>query len=246
MSLFSQDLDKGGVLRDVVSIRNISYPSGKSLDTSIISARDTTRTQTFVDFPEFDTQSEWTLFPHGFNCNRGFIEYAHLFTKEVLNDMKEVNSDLDLRSLLTNSILRGTIETLFIPCPSSNIYTFQKPKDERYIYDYQWWRLVETSINDGLNKCIDPLWNYHIFVSSLGCTHSSHTFRCSFYVTIKLFGHRLCGDIFWPIGDDDRPGQLFRTIDPRYPSIIKQEVGSPVSISTRVDMEYIGVLDPKE
>jgi len=244
MSLFSQDLDKGGVLGDVVGINDIRYPSGKSLDTPIISVRDTT--QTSVKFPEFDTQSEWTLSPHGFNCNRGFIEYKHLFVKEIIDCLEDINSDLNLQSLLTNSILRGNMETLFIPFKSSNIYTVQKPKDERCIYDYKWWKLVETSIYDGLSKCIDPLWKHHIFVGMLGYHNLPWNLMCSFYVTIKLFGHRIYGDIFWPTREDNLQGQLFETIDPKWPSMIKQEVGSPISISTRVDMEYIGGVDSKE
>ena len=244
MSLFSQDLDKGGVLGDVVDISDICYPSGKSLDTPIISVRDTT--QTLVEFPEFDTQSEGSLSPYGFNCNRGFVKYKHLFTEEVLNDLTGVNSDPSLQSLLTNSILRGNIETLFIPFTSSNIYTVRKPRDDRYIYDYQWWKLVEDSINDGLSKCIDPLWKHHIFVRMQGYHNPSlkaRNFVCFFYITIKLFGHRTYGDIFWPTREDDQFGQLFRTIDPSYPWMIKQEVGSPISISTLVKMEYVGALD---
>ena len=257
MSLFSQDLDKGGVLRDVVSIYDICYPSGKPLDTSIISARDTTQLSYddyngcpsdlfFPNYQEFDNKNDGILTPQGFYCNQGFIEYKHLFTEEVLNDLMLVNSDLNLRSLLTNSILRGNIETLFIPFAASRIYTSQKPKDNRYIYDYQWWNLVETSIYDGLSKYIDPSWRYHIFVRKCGYNSSYLHLACSFYITIKLFGHHTYGDIFWPVEEDDQFGQLFRTMDPNWPSKIKQEVGSPISISTRVDMEYIGELDPKE
>ena len=258
MSLFSQDLDKGGVLRDVVSILDIYYPSGKSLTTPHICARDATQSPAdvfnggcspdlfFPNFREFDNESDWILTPQGFNCNRGFIEYKQLFTKETLNDLMEAKSDLNLRTLLTNSILKGNIETLFIPFASSSIYTFQKPRDDRYIYDYQWWKLVQNSIYDGLSKCIDPLWRHYIILRISGYHNSPHNLTCSFYITIKLFGHRTYGDTFWPTRDEDQFGQLFRTIDSKYPSIIKEEVGYPVSISVRVDMEYIGVLDSKE
>jgi hypothetical protein len=253
MSLFDQNLDKGGILGDVVGIYDIRYPSGMPLTTPRICARDTTQSSAdsypgysfdslIPNFSEFDTESDYVLTPQGFYSNRGFIEYKHLFTEEVLNDLIEANSDLDLQSLLTNSILRGNIETLFIPYESTHIFQTQKPKNERFIYDYEWWRLVKTSIEDGISKCIDPLWRTHSYVRMSNYTHYYQTFRCSFYITIKIFGHNVYGDIFWPVRDNDRYGQLFGTIDSKYSSMIKHDIGSPISISTIVEMEYIGEL----
>lgn len=265
MSIFSQDLDKGGVLRDVAIIKSFSYANGLSINTSRgVAARDTVEIHDitddnyiFVDPPEFDLDSDWPLLMDGFLCNKGEIKYSQIFSEEY---QKSVNPYYDITgsglclSAVSGAALNGCIETLFVPY-SDDLYWSMRSGDprsrypefkDRWIKASDWWKLVESAIKEGFKNAIDPKVNAEVFVTPIGSGWVSTVYESlnnRFFVTIKIYGHKDLGDIFWPYKDDRRDERLFK-INPNFDEFrgycYRPEVGRPVSISTRLDIEYKG------
>lgn len=264
MSIFSQDLDKGGILRDVAIIKSFSYANGLSVNTSrgiaacdTVEQRDITEDNyIFVNPPEFDHDSNWPLLINGFLCNKGEIKYSQIFSEEYqksINPHHEITRGLCLGDI-SDAALDGHIETLFVPY-SDDLYWSMRNGDprsrypefkDRWIRSRDWWKLVESAIREGFENAIDPKVNAKVFITPIGSGWTStvnESLNNRFFITIKIYGHKDIGDIFWPCEDDRQFGQLFG-INPNFDAFrgycYRPEVGRPVSISTRLDIEYKG------
>ncbi len=264
MSIFSQDLDKGGVLRDVAIIKSFSYANGLSVNISrgiaacdTVEQRDTTDDNyIFVDPPEFDHDSNWPLLMDGFLCNRGEIKYSQIFSEEYqksINPHHEITGELCLGDI-SDAALNGHIETLFVPY-SEDLYWPMRSGDprsrypefkDRWVKSRDWWKLVESAIKEGFENAIDPKVNAKVFITPIGTGWTSTTdesLNNRFFVTIKIYSHKDIGDILWFYESDRQLPQL-SGIDPNFDAFrgygYRLEGSRPVSISTRLDIEYKG------
>ena len=254
MSLFNQELDKGGTLRDVVDVLNFSYPNGKDVlnprgyyaDETLQHDRYYKGYDKFLDHNEscyddipllfsVDRTSHWPIFPDGFLCNKGKITYAMLFDKEF---QKSILEDMYI-GRLPQCALDGHIETLFIP--RLETIDMKEVDSSRIIRDDEWWKMVEIGIKEGIENALDSKTNAKVFVERGYCGRLNE-----FYITLKFYGHEDIGDIFWPYndGDRDRPGQLFGVdeggwFDGRWRGFCcNPKIGTPVSITTYLKLRY--------
>jgi hypothetical protein len=268
MSLFDEDLAQGGLLQKVVKIVNVTYPNGDSIwQPTTAKESGTTHwehcpqserfmfgTQVVPDFPEIDRLSEWPMYDVGFVCNQGEIQYFTLF-KEGLLQKTEYR---DIR-LLVAAGLQGHMDNIFIPLQDRNapwMYVdgkypmkyYQYQTDERHVSERKWWNMVMTSLGEGVENWLDPDLDARVFVRNLeSFTYSgTNDIFNSYIITIKINGHKKLGDIFWPYSDfeENRLGRLYG--DQHLAQCVWTKVGCPVSISLRVELEYIGDTKEKE
>jgi len=254
MSIFSQDLDKGGTLREVVDVLRFCYPNGKSLfNKSGYYANETIESNPYfqgvyegndyvplLDYA--DRISHWPIFPDGFLCNRGKISYEMIFNQSI----RESFCDGVWIDGLSLAALKGHIETLFIPLSAAR--NMDKVDSSRVIKNYEWWGMVKSAIKEGIESSLDPKVNAKVCVETDDRGHSDEDNRHIFYITLKIYGHEDVGDIFWPYDNSecDRPGQLFGIDDGGWFDdkwrgyCYRPKVGTPVSITTRLDLRYKG------
>ena len=255
MSIFSQDLDKGGTLRDVINYKGFAYANGLSIYHDIFACEavnpiDMEDNFVFVNIPEFDRDSYWPLYPDGFVCNRGKMEYSQIFSQEFQSrHYIKASPNLDA---IARAAMEGHIETLFIPYAPSWSWTLEKSRKlltdhpefkNRLIQEGEWWKLVKSAIQDGVQNALDPKLNAKVFVTRFdrGWSDSDWS-RSSFFITLKIYGHEDLGDIYWPLDNDaDLSGQVFGL--ERGVSTVRSKCGRPISISIRIDLQYKGYPD---
>ena len=265
MSLFDQNLDKGGNLKDVVKVVGFTYANGLHIchqgyyaDETIkfdpwrsdrISEEKYNENNIICSSPEIDRFSHWPIMHDGFLCNCGKIEYSQIF-----------GENLHYLDSLPDVALNGHIETLFVPFfvdSSRDFGCVVFGSDEEYvdtprlIKHTDWWKLVESGLKEGIENVIDPKVNASVFVSGGDPwvdPGAQRVFRDVFYITIKIYSHEDIGDIFWPYNDYedyDRPGQLFGIEQGYWDNNIwrgysyRPQIGSPVSITTRLELRRI-------
>ena len=252
MSIFSQDLDKGGTLRDVINYKGFSYANGTSIHFDIsacetVNPIDMRDDFIFANFPEFDRDSYWPLYPDGFMCNRGKMEYSQIFSREFQD--RHYIMAVPYLDAVARAAMEGHIETLFVPYAPSWSWEFERSRrlltdhpefENRLIRDTEWWKLVGEAIKEGVQNALDPKLNAKVFVTRFdrGWSDSDWS-RTSFFITLKIYGHEDLGGIYWPLDDDiDLPGQLFE-LENGIPTV-HSKCGRPISISTRIDLQYKG------
>lgn len=249
MSIFSQDLDKGGTLRDVIQYCAITYPNGKSIYSSPIPFKETVSFEDEAGVghcincdpsnPYFDTESEYVLFEDGFFCNLGKINYEMIFNKGI----PHIN-------YLPEAILSGHIETLYVPYQPSWGWEFggmdrflkEHPGCESRLIRFEdWWDLVESSIKEGIENSINKEFDVNVSVTrapnpiSIAIDYS----RRSFYVTLHVRSHNTYGNIFWPEDREDKLCGLYEIKDTAAiyaPVCIR--TGRPINISVKIELKY--------
>lgn len=262
MSLFDQDLDKGGALKSVVKVTRFTYANGKHVNyTKPYYSRDTIdgnpvyqgvyEGNDFVpSLPEIDRLSNWPIMPDGFLCNCGKIKYSQIFGK-----------NLCYLDSLPGIALNGHIETLLVPFFTGpgkygyNRVVFDSEEEyvdvTRLIKHTDWWNMVGVGIKEGIENAIDPKVQAQVVVTSYQpwMDETDNSLHGIFYITFKIYGHKDIGDIFWPYNDYDeynRPGQLFGidqgtwNCDSWRGYCYNPIVGAPVSITTRLELQNIG------
>lgn len=239
MSIFDKDLAMGGTLRNVVERGMFTYLNGQSVYTKTVAACESVQVSdeqwngiVAVNYPEFDKESAWPLLPDGFLCNMGKIEYGMIF-KDTVFELAQ----------LPEVVLDGHIEILFKPYRLDWMGgDRQAPKGEGWIRDYEWWKLVKSSIQEGIENAINPKVHAQVIVRTAGDGYKSRidgSLRNVFYITLKIYHHDDIGDIFWPYEEyeRDRLGMLFND-NRAYISEVRRDVGTPVSITTRLELRY--------
>ena len=262
MSIFDQNLDKGGVVGDVARVVAFTYANGKRINyNEPYYSRDTIRNNPayqdvyegndFVpSLHEIDIFSNWPIMSDGFLCNLGNIKYSQIF-----------GENLHYLDSLPDIALKGPMEKLFVPFfAGPRVTSWGALRDttifgseEEYIdaarlVEYtKWWDMVGAGIKVGIENAIDPKVHAQVFVTSYQpwVSDIDNSFYGRFYITFKIYSHKDMGDIFWPYNDPDeynRPGQLFGIDQGTWNDnswrgyCHNPVVGTPVSITTKLEL----------
>jgi hypothetical protein len=263
MSIFSQDLKKGGCLHEVVDLLKFCYANGKNVFYNRGYYADETIESEYscyqgiyegydyvpLEISQVDRFSHWPIFPDGFLCNCGKIPYEMIFNKSFQESLnRSISGESTCIDCLAAAALNGHIETMFIPLSAA--CDIEGVDSSRVIKNADWWNMVKNAIKEGVENSIDPKVNAKVCVETgNGGNGILENGRCKhiFYITLKIYGHEDVGDIFWPYrdcNDTDRQGQLFGVdegswYDGRWRGYCyRPQVGAPVSITTRLELKY--------